>query len=94
MHLQAISDCISVFAAAVHFNYLRSSYNYLQQMSSLDKTHSDFYQTFVDDVHVVRRSKHVLFVHNTKTQLRRASTEMLLISRKCIQKYNLFTLQR
>ncbi|KAH3841502.1 hypothetical protein DPMN_114967 [Dreissena polymorpha] len=30
MHLQAVSNCCLVFAAAGYFNYLRSAYNYLQ----------------------------------------------------------------
>ena len=38
MHLLAVSDCLSVFAAAGHFNYLRSAHYYLQQMSDLEET--------------------------------------------------------
>ncbi|KAH3854384.1 hypothetical protein DPMN_096925 [Dreissena polymorpha] len=41
MPLQAVSNCLSVFAAAGYFNYLRSAYYYLQPMSSLYETHPD-----------------------------------------------------
>ena len=30
MHLQAVSNCLTVFAAAGHFNYLPSAHYYLQ----------------------------------------------------------------
>ena len=35
MHLQVVSNCLTVFAAAGYFNYLRSAHYYLQQMSNL-----------------------------------------------------------
>ncbi|KAH3713203.1 hypothetical protein DPMN_072989 [Dreissena polymorpha] len=47
---------VSVFAAAGHFNYLRSAYYYLQQMSSIEETPQDVYRKFIDRVHVVCRS--------------------------------------
>ena len=43
MHLQAVSNCLTVFAAAVHFNYLPSPHYYLQQMSNLEEKHPDVY---------------------------------------------------
>ena len=55
MHLQAVSNCLPVFAAAGHFNYLRSAHYYLQQMSDLE-THPDVHQKFLDGFHVVHRS--------------------------------------
>ena len=58
MHLQAVSNCLTVFAAAGHFNYLRSAHYYLQQMSSLEEKHPDVYRKFCDGFHVVRRSNH------------------------------------
>ena len=48
----------TVFAAAGHFNYLRSAHYYLQQMSNLEEKHPDVYQKFLAGFHVVRRSNH------------------------------------
>ena len=56
MHLQAVSNCLPVFAAAGHFNYLQSAHYYLQQMSDLEETHPDVHQKFLDGFHIVRRS--------------------------------------
>ena len=56
MHLQAVSNCLPVFAAARHFSYLRSAHYYFQQMSDLEETHPDVHQKFLDGFHVVRRS--------------------------------------
>ena len=56
MHLQAVSDCLPVFAAAGHFNYLRSAHYYLQEMSNLAEKYPDVHRRFVDGFHVVRRS--------------------------------------
>ncbi|KAH3697161.1 hypothetical protein DPMN_084650 [Dreissena polymorpha] len=41
MPLQAVSNCLSVFAASGYFTYLRSAYNYLQPTSSQYETHPD-----------------------------------------------------
>ena len=56
MHLQAVFNCLTVFAAAGHFNYLRSEHYYLKQMSNLEEKHPDVYRQFLDGFHVVRRS--------------------------------------
>ncbi|KAH3833176.1 hypothetical protein DPMN_106478 [Dreissena polymorpha] len=48
MHLQVAFDCQSVFAAAGHFNYLRSAYTFLQQLSHLEETNPDVFRQFVD----------------------------------------------
>ena len=56
MHLQAVSNWLTVFAAAGHFKYLRSAHCYLQQMSNLEEEHPDVYRKFLDGFHVVRRS--------------------------------------
>jgi hypothetical protein len=56
LHLQAVSNCLPVFAAAGHFNYLRSAHYYLQEMSNLEEKHPDVYQKFLDGFHIVRRS--------------------------------------
>ncbi|KAH3727048.1 hypothetical protein DPMN_052973 [Dreissena polymorpha] len=42
MHLQAVTECLSVFAAAGHFSYLRFAYYYLQQMGNLEKSNKMF----------------------------------------------------
>ena len=51
MHLQAVSECLPVFAAAGQFNYLTSAYYYLQQMNNLEGKHPDVYQKFLDGFH-------------------------------------------
>ena len=56
MHSKALTDCLPIFAAAVHFNYLKSAYYYLQEMSELENRHPDVYLKFVNVRHVVRRS--------------------------------------
>jgi len=56
MLLQAVSNCLTVFAAAGHFSYLRSAHFYLQQMINLEGKHPDVYRKFLDGFHVVRRS--------------------------------------
>ena len=56
MHLKAVTDCLSIFAAAGHFNYLKSAYYYLQEMSELESRHPDVYMKFVNRRHVVRRT--------------------------------------
>ena len=57
MQLQAaVSNCLTVFAAAGHFNYVRSAHYYLQQMSNMEERHPDVYRKFLDGVHVVRMS--------------------------------------
>ena len=58
MHLQVVPNCLTVFTAAGHFNYLRSAHyylHYLQQMSNREEKHLDVYRTFLDGFHVVRR---------------------------------------
>ena len=36
MHLSAVSDCLPIFAAAGYYNYLRSAYFYVQEMSEFE----------------------------------------------------------
>ena len=45
MHLQAVSNCLTVFAAAGHFNYLQSAHYYLQQMSILEESTPTFIES-------------------------------------------------
>ena len=56
MHLQAVSNCLIVFAAAGYFNYLPSAHYYMKQMSNLEEKHPDVYRKFLDGFHVFRRS--------------------------------------
>ena len=56
MHLHAISDCLPIFAAAGHPNYLKSAYMYLQKMQVLQKEHTTVFQKFENGFHVIRRS--------------------------------------
>ena len=56
MHLQVVSNRLTVFVAAGHFNYLRSAHYYLQQMNNLEERHPDVYRKFLDWFHVIRRS--------------------------------------
>ena len=56
MHLHAISDCLLIFAAAGHPNYLKSGYLYLQKMNSLETENPSVYQKFMNGFHVIRRS--------------------------------------
>ena len=59
MHLiHAVSECLPIFAATGHGNYLKSGYLYLQEMSELESTHPGIYQKFINGFHVVRRSNH------------------------------------
>ena len=46
MHLHAVSNCLTVFAAAGHFNYLRSAHYYLQQMNNLEEKYPDVHRKF------------------------------------------------
>ena len=44
MHLRAVSDCLPIFAAAGHFNYLKSAYFYVQDLSKLDIKHPEVFK--------------------------------------------------
>ena len=39
MHLHAVPKCLPIFAAAIHGNYLKSAYLYLQKMAELKFKH-------------------------------------------------------
>ena len=56
MHLHAVSDCLPIFAATGHPNYLKSAYLYLQKMSALEIEHPDMFRKFMQGYHVIRRS--------------------------------------
>jgi len=56
MHVRAVSECIPIFAAAGHYNYLKSAHFYVQQMGQLHINHPDVFRKFENGYHVIRRS--------------------------------------
>ena len=56
LHLSAVSDCLPIFAAAGHYNYLKSAHFYVQEMAQLETTHPDVFRKFSNGLHVIRRS--------------------------------------
>lgn len=56
MHLNAISECLPIFAAAGHSNYLKSAYLYIQKMEMLENENPVVFQKFLDGLHVIRRT--------------------------------------
>lgn len=57
MHLHAVCEAIPIFAAAGHYNYLKSAHLYLQNMTQLHITHPELSEKFHDGLHVIRRSQ-------------------------------------
>ena len=55
-HLHAVCNAMPVFAAVGHYNYLKSAYLYIQEMSALEKKHPNVYKKFQDGFHVIRRT--------------------------------------
>ncbi|KAJ8886934.1 hypothetical protein PR048_013148 [Dryococelus australis] len=55
-HLNAIRECLSMFADADHSNYLKSAYLYLQTMSQLPESKPRIYALFQKGCLVVHRS--------------------------------------
>lgn len=56
MHLRAVSDCLPIFAVAGHFNYLKSAYYYVQEMSQLHSRNPNLFVKFEHGCHVIRRT--------------------------------------
>jgi len=56
MHVHAVSDMLGIFAATGHANYAKAARLYVQQMHSLQKTHPQLHNQFVNGYHTVRRS--------------------------------------
>lgn len=56
LHLEAIRDCLPLFAAAGHFNYLKSAFLYLQTMKQLPEKNPHLYAKFQKGFHVVHSS--------------------------------------
>jgi 5'-3' exonuclease len=55
-HLCAVSDALPIFAAAGHYNYLKSAYLYVQDMTDLESKHPEVYRKFQEGYHVIRRT--------------------------------------
>src|SRR6218665_3422664 len=56
MHVRAVSESIPIFAAAGHYNYLKSAHFYVQQMGQLHINHPDVFRKFENGYHFIRRS--------------------------------------
>ncbi|KAK6186306.1 hypothetical protein SNE40_008368 [Patella caerulea] len=55
-HLRVIYDCLPIFAAAGHFNYLKSTYLYLMDMLALKHTCPGVNKMFENGLFVIRRT--------------------------------------
>ena len=55
MYVRAVTDCLLIFAAAGYFNYLKSSYLYVQTMNDLVEKHPAVLEKCETGFHVVRR---------------------------------------
>ena len=58
LHLTSLKDALSTFAASGHFNYTKSVYLYLQNMTALKQNNAKVHEMFKDGNFVVRRSEH------------------------------------
>ena len=57
LHLQTIQAMLPYFAAAGHNLYAKSAHIYLQTMLELPETHPDIHSSFLNGLHVIRRSE-------------------------------------
>ena len=57
LHLQSLDEMLPYLAAARHNNYTKCIHLYLQKMYLLPREHPDIYQSFIDGLHVIRRSE-------------------------------------
>lgn len=55
-HLSAVAECLPIFAATGHYNYLKSAHLYLQNMQNLETKDPAVFRKFQDGFHVIRRS--------------------------------------
>ena len=58
MHLCAVSECLPTFAAADHYNYLKSAYFYVPEMCQLEARHPDVYNKFTKCSHLICHGNH------------------------------------
>lgn len=56
LHLYCIQNMLPFFAAAGHNMYTKTGYLYLQKMQKLATDHPEVYNSFLNGLHVVRRS--------------------------------------
>ena len=56
LQLKALHEMLPYFAAAGHTLYAKSAYIYCQQMQDLPNTHPQVNRSFLNGLHVVRRS--------------------------------------
>ena len=56
LHLSTVLDSLPIFAAAGHYNYLKSAYFYVNEMCKLEERHPEVYTQFMKGFHVIRRS--------------------------------------
>lgn len=54
IYLHPMSECLPIFAAAVHDNYLKSSYLYIQKKEMLENTNSVVFRKFLDALFIIR----------------------------------------
>ena len=55
-HLSAVAECLPIFAATGHYNYLKSAHLYLQNMQNLETKDPAVFRKIQDGFHVIRRS--------------------------------------
>ena len=55
-HLSAVGECLPIFAAAGHYNYLKLTYLYLQNIQNLEAKDPAVFRKFQEGIHVIRRS--------------------------------------
>jgi len=58
LHLQAVSECLQIFASAGLGNYLKYAYLYAQNMSVLEMSNPEVFHKFKKGLHVTRRTNH------------------------------------
>jgi len=58
LHLLAVSECLPIFAACEHGNYLRSAYLYVQNMRFLETSNPEVFHKFKKGLYVSRRANH------------------------------------
>jgi hypothetical protein len=56
LHLRAMFHAMPIFAGAGHYNYLKSTYLYLQTMNNLENSHPEIYKKFMEGYRVIRHS--------------------------------------
>ena len=56
MHLNTISDNLPIYAAAGNYNYLKSTYYYVQEISERETKHLDMFRKYTDLFHVIHHS--------------------------------------